>query len=236
MTYVLVGVETKRVIAERDYKSELNRERMNQQPNEPTTIIPKDKLEQALKPESVEELRNKYYAVDYWQRQLGETTKAYHGRLAAQVRKLIEKGYTRDEVLLELSINTGLLRTIQTEYSIEFKKRSVVGVVARRRKRMVELLKSGMTVKEVAESFGKSVDAVQEAARLNNFKLPRGKNSRSVPHRLESVNTGETIDFETATKAADYMHVSRSKLWDLCLSGESLNGYRVIRLDKQGVK
>jgi len=155
--YVLVGVKSKQIIAEGDYRSELNRERINKQPNEPTMIVPKDKLEQVLKPESVEELRDKYYAVDYWQRQIDETTKAYHARIAVKVRQLIDKGYKRNDVMAELGITTGLLTTVQTEYGIRFNKRST-STVAERRKKMIELLKSGMLKQDAAKAVGRSVD------------------------------------------------------------------------------
>ncbi|MCT3526507.1 hypothetical protein [Latilactobacillus curvatus] len=232
--YVLVGVKSRQVIAESDYRSELNRERINKQPNEPTMIIPKDKLEQSLKPESVEELRDKYYAVDYWQRQLDETTKAYHARVAVKVRQLIEQGYKRNDVMAELGINTGLLSNVQTEYGILFKKRST-STVAERRKKMIELLKSGMPKQDVAKAVGRSVDAVQEAAKLYGFKIPRQRSHYyDIPHRL--IKNGESIEFESAKKTAEFLSVSTYKLKYDIDNGREIKGYKVIRLDKQGVK
>ncbi|UTC14264.1 hypothetical protein [Latilactobacillus curvatus] len=229
--YVLVGVKSKQVIAEGDYRSELNRERINKQPNEPTTIVPKDKLEQALKPESVEELRDKYYAVDYWQRQLDETTKAYHARIAVKVRQLIEQGYKRNDVMAELGINTGLLSNVQTEYGIRFQKRST-STVEERRKRMIELLKSGMSKQDVAKAVGRSVDAVQEAAKLYGFKIPRQRSHYyDIPHRL--IKDGESIEFESAKKTAEFLNVSTYKLKYDIDNGREIKGYKVIRLDKQ---
>ncbi|SMH69019.1 Putative prophage lcu4 related protein [Latilactobacillus curvatus] len=232
--YVLVGVKSKQVIAEGDYRSELNRERINKQPNEPTTIVPKDKLEQALKPESAEELRDKYYAVDYWQRQFEETTKAYHARIAVKVRQLIEQGYKRNDVMVELGINTGLLSNVQTEYSIRFHKRST-STVEERRKRMIELLKSGMSKQDVAKAVGRSVDAVQEAAKLYGFKIPRQRSHYyDIPHRL--IKDGESIEFESAKKTAEFLNISTYKLKYDIDNNREIKGYKVIRLDKQGVK
>ncbi|UTC12526.1 hypothetical protein [Latilactobacillus curvatus] len=232
--YVLVGVKSRQVIAESDYRSELNRERINKQPNEPTMIIPKDKLEQALKPESIDELRDKYYAVDYWQRQLDETTKAYHARIAVKVRQLIEQGYKRNDVMAELGINTGLLSNVQTEYGILFKKRST-SPVAERRKKMIELLKSGMSKQDVAKAVGRSVDAVQEAAKLYGFKIPRQRSHYyDIPHRL--IKDGKSIEFESAKKTAEFLNVSTYKLKYDMDNGREIKGYKVIRLEKQGVK
>ncbi|MEW6191486.1 MAG: hypothetical protein AB1470_08295 [Bacillota bacterium] len=232
--YVLVGVKSRQVIAENDYRSELNRERINKQPNEPTMIIPKDKLEQVLKPESVEELRDKYYAVDYWQRQLEETTKAYHARIAVKVRQLIEQGYKRNDVMTELGINTGLLSNVQTEYGILFKKRST-STVAERRKKMIELLKSGMSKQDVAKAVGRSVDAVQEAAKLYGFKIPRQRSHYyDIRHRL--IKDGKSIEFESAKKTAEFLNISTYKLKYDIDNGREIKGYKVIRLDKQGVK
>lgn len=229
--YVLVGVKSRQVIAESDYRSELNRERINKQPNEPTMIIPKDKLEQALKPESVEELRDKYYAVDYWQRQLEETTKAYHARIAVKVRQLIEQGYKRNDVMAELGINTGLLSNVQTEYGILFKKRST-STVAERRKKMIELLKSGVSKQDVAKAVGRSVDAVQEAAKLYGFKIPRQRSHYyDIPHRL--IKDGKSIELESAKKTAEFLNVSTYKLKYDIDNGREIKGYKVIRLEKQ---
>lgn len=229
--YVLVGVKSKQVIAEGDYRSELNRERINKQPNEPTTIVPKDKLEQALKPESVEELRDKYYAVDYWQRQFEETTKAYHARIAVKTRQLIEQGYKRNDVMAELGINTGLLSRVQSEYGILFKKRST-STVAERRKKMIELLKSGMSKQDVAKAVGRSVDAVQEAAKLYGFKIPRQRSHYyDIPHRL--IKDGESIEFESAKKTAEFLNISTYKLKYDIDNGREIKGYKVTRLEKQ---
>lgn len=232
--YVLVGVKSRQVIAESDYRSELNRERINKQPNEPTMIIPKDKLEQALKPESVEELRDKYYAVDYWQRQLEETTKAYHARIAVKVRQLIEQGYKRNDVMAELGINTGLLSNVQTEYGILFKKRST-STVAERRKKMIELLKSGMSKQDVAKAVGRSVDAVQEAAKLYGFKIPRQK-SHYYDIRHQLIKNGESFELESAKKTAEFLNISTYKLKYDIDNGREIKGYKVIRLEKQEVK
>lgn len=232
--YVLVGVKSRQVIAESDYRSELNRERINKQPNEPTMIIQKGKLEQALKPESVEELRDKYYAVDYWQRQIDETTKAYHARIAVKTRQLIEQGYKRNDVMAELGINTGLLSRVQTEYGILFKKRST-STVAERRKKMIELLKSGMSKQDVAKAVGRSVDAVQEAAKLYGFKIPRQRSHYyDIPHRL--IKNCESIEFESAKKTAEFLKISTYKLKYDIDNNREIKGYKVIRLDKQGVK
>lgn len=229
--YVLVGVKSRQVIAESDYRSELNRERINKQPNEPTMIIPKDKLEQALKPESIEELRDKYYAVDYWQRQLEETVKAYHARVAVKVRQLIEQGYKRNDVMTELGINTGLLSNVQSEYGIRFNKKST-SPVAERRKKMIELLKSGMSKQDVAKAVGRSADAVQEAAKLYGFKIPRQRSRYyDIPHRL--IKDGESFEFESAKKTAEFLSVSTYKLKYDIDNGREIKGYRVIRLEKQ---
>lgn len=231
--YALVGVKSRQVIAESDYRSELNRERINKQPNEPTMIIPKDKLEQALKPESVEELRDKYYAVDYWQRQFEETVKAYHARIAVKVRQLIEQGYKRNDVMTELGINTGLLSNVQTEYGIRFKKRST-STVAERRKKMIELLESGMSKQDVAKAVGRSVDAVQEAAKLYGFKIPRQRSRYyDIPHRL--IKNGESFEFESAKKTAEFLNVSTYKLKYDMDNGREIKGYKVARLEKQEV-
>ncbi|WP_275781888.1 hypothetical protein [Latilactobacillus curvatus] len=228
--YVLVGVKSKQVIAESDYRSELNRERINKQPNEPTMIIPKDKLEQALKPESVEELRDKYYAVDYWQRQFEETVKAYHARIAVKVRQLIEQGYKRNDVMTELGINTGLLSNVQSEYGIRFNKKSTSPVVERR-KRMIELLKSGMSKQDVAKVVGRSVDAVQEAAKLYGFKIPRQRSHYyDIPHRL--IKDGESFELESAKKTAEFLNVSTYKLKYDIDNGREIKGYKVTRLEK----
>ena len=231
--YVLVGVKSKQVIAESDYRSELNRERINKQPNEPTMIIPKGKLEQALKPESVEELRNKYYAVDYWQRQFDETVNAYHARVAVKVRQLIEQGYKRNDVMAELGINTGLLSNVQTEYGILFRRRTPSTVVERRKK-MIELLKSGMSKQDVAKAVGRSVDAVQEAAKVYGFKIPRQRSRYyDIPHRL--IKDGESIEFESAKKTAEFLNVSTYKLKYDMDNGREIKGYKVARLEKQEV-
>lgn len=231
--YVLVGVKSKQVIAESDYRSELNRERINKQPNEPTMIILKGKLEQALKPESVEELRDKYYAVDYWQRQLDETVKAYHARIAVKVRQLIEQGYKRNDVMAELGINTGLLSNVQTEYGIRFHKRST-STVEERRKRMIELLKSGMSKQDVAKAVGRSVDALQEAAKLYGFKIPRQRSRYyDIPHRL--IKDDKSIEFESAKKTAEFLNISTYKLKYDIDNGREIKGYKVIRLEKQEV-
>ncbi|AXN35429.1 hypothetical protein DT351_03260 [Latilactobacillus curvatus] len=231
--YVLVGVKSRQVIAESDYKSELNRERINKQPNEPTMIIPKDKLEQALKPESVEELRDKYYAVDYWQRQLDETVKAYHARIAVKVRQLIEQGYKRNDVMAELGINTGLLSNVQTEYGILFRRRTPSTVVERRKK-MIELLKSGMSKQDVAKAVGRSVDAVQEAAKLYGFKIPRQRSHYyDIPHQL--IKDGKSFELESAKKTAEFLNVSTYKLKYDMDNGREIKGYKVIRLEKQEV-
>lgn len=234
MNYVIVGVKSKEILHEAPHKSELNNWRLQNDVNEPTTIIPKGKLEQALKPESVEELRNKYYAVDYWQRQLEETTKAYHARVAVKVRQLIEQGYKRNDVMTELGINTGLLSNVQTEYCIRFKKRST-STVAERRKRMIELLKSGMSKQDVAKAVGRSVDAVQEAAKVYDFKIPRQRSHYyDIPHRL--IKDGESIEFESAKKTAEFLNISTYKLKYDIDNGREIKGYKVIRLEKQGVK
>ena len=231
--YALVGVKSRQVIAESDYRSELNRERINKQPNEPTMIIPKDKLEQALKPESVEELRDKYYAVDYWQRQFEETVKAYHARIAVKVRQLIEQGYKRNDVMAELGINTGLLSRVQSDYGILFKKRST-STVEERRKKMIELLKSGMSKQDVAKAVGRSVDAVQEAAKLYGFKIPRQRSRYyDIPHRL--IKNGESFEFESAKKTAEFLNVSTYKLKYDMDNGREIKGYKVARLEKQEV-
>ena len=230
--YVLVGVKSKQVIAESDYRSELNRERINKQPNEPTTIIPEDKLEQALKPESVEELRDKYYAVDYWQRQFEETVKAYHARIAVKIRQLIEQGYKRNDVMAELGINTGLLSNVQTEYGILFRRRTPSTVVERRKK-MIELLKSGMSKQAVAKAVGRSVDAVQEAAKVYGFKIPRQKSHYyDIPHQL--IKNGESFELESAKKTAEFLSVSTYKLKYDIDNGRGIKGYKVIRLEKVG--
>ncbi|MBZ1504031.1 hypothetical protein JYG89_01105 [Latilactobacillus curvatus] len=231
MNYVIVGVKSKEILHEAPHKSELNNWRLQNDVNEPTTIIPKDKLEQALKPESVEELRDKYYAVDYWQRQLEETTKAYHARIAVKVRQLIEQGYKRNDVMTELGINTGLLATVQTEYGIRFHKRST-STVAERRKRMIELLKSGMSKQDVAKAVGRSVDAVQEAAKLYGFKIPRQRSHYyDIPHRL--IKDGESIEFESAKKTAEFLNISTYKLKYDIDNGREIKGYKVTRLEKQ---
>lgn len=233
MNYVIVGVKSKEILHEAPHKSELNNWRLQNDVNEPTTIILKDKLEQALKPESVEELRNKYYAVDYWQRQFEETVKAYHARIAVKVRQLIEQGYKRNDVMAELGINTGLLATVQAEYGIRFHKRST-STVEERRKRMIELLKSGMSKQDVAKAVGRSVDAVQEAAKLYGFKIPRQRSHYyDIPHRL--IKNGESIEFESAKKTAEFLNVSTYKLKYDIDNGREIKGYKVIRLDKQGV-
>ena len=234
MNYVIVGVKSKEVLREAPHKSELNNWRLRNEVNEPTTIIPKAKLEQALKPESVEELRNKYYAVDYWQRQLGETTKAYHARIAVKVRQLIEQGYKRNDVMTELGVNTGLLATVQAEYGIRFHKRST-STVAERRKKMIELLKSGMPKQDVAKAVGRSVDAVQEAAKLYGFKIPRQRSHYyDIRHRL--IKNGESFELESAKKTAEFLNISTYKLKYDIDNGREIKGYKVIRLDKQGVK
>lgn len=232
MNYVIVGVKSKEVLHEALHKSELNNWRLQNDVNEPTTIILKDKLEQALKPESVEELRNKYYAVDYWQRQLDETAKAYHARIAVKVRQLIDQGYKRSDVMAELGINTGLLSNVQTEYGILFKKRST-STVAERRKKMIELLKSGMPKQDVAKAVGRSVDAVQEAAKVYGFKIPRQRSHYyDIPHRL--IKDGESIEFESAKKTAEFLNVSTYKLKYDMDNGRGIKGYKVIRLEKVG--
>lgn len=232
--YVLVGVKSKQVIAERDYRSELNRERINKQPNEPTMIIPKGKLEQALKPESVEELRDKYYAVDHWQRQFEETVKAYHARIAIKVRQLIEQGYKRNDVMTELGINTGLLSNVQSEYGIRFNKKSTSTVVERRKK-MIELLKSGMSKQDIAKAVGRSVDAVQEAAKVYGFKIPRQRSHYyDIPHRL--IKDGESFELESAKKTAEFLNVSTYKLKYDMENGREIKGYKVTRLEKQEAK
>ena len=232
MNYVIVGVKSEEILHEAPHKSELNNWRLKNNLNEPTMIIPKDKLEQALKPESVEELRDKYYAVDYWQRQLEETVKAYHARIAVKVRQLIEQGYKRNDVMAELGINTGLLSNVQTEYGIRFKKRST-STVAERRKKMIELLKSGMSKQDVAKAVGRSVDAVQEAAKLYGFKIPRQRSHYyDIPHRL--IKNGESIEFESAKKTAEFLNVSTYKLKYDIDNGREIKGYKVIRLEKEG--
>lgn len=231
MNYVIVGVKSKEILHEAPHKSELNNWRLQNDVNEPTTIVPKDKLEQVLKPESVEELRDKYYAVDYWQRQFEETTKAYHARIAVKVRQLIEQGYKRNDVMVELGINTGLLSNVQTEYSIRFHKRST-STVAERRKKMIELLKSGMPKQDVAKAVGRSVDAVQEAAKLYGFKIPRQRSHYyDIPHRL--IKNGESIELESAKKTAEFLNVSTYKLKYDIDNGREIKGYKVIRLEKQ---
>lgn len=230
MNYVIVGVKSKEVLHEALHKSELNNWRLQNDVNEPTTIILKDKLEQALKPESVEELRNKYYAVDYWQRQLDETVKAYHARIAVKVRQLIEQGYKRNDVMAELGINTGLLATVQVEYGIRFHKRST-STVSERRKKMIELLKSGMSKQDVAKAVGRSVDAVQEAAKLYGFKIPRQRSHYyDIPHRL--IKDGKSIEFESAKKTAEFLSVSTYKLKYDIDNGREIKGYKVIRLER----
>ncbi|WP_423710389.1 hypothetical protein [Latilactobacillus curvatus] len=234
MNYVIVGVKSKEILHEAPHKSELNNWRLQNDVNEPTTIILKDKLEQALKPESVEELRNKYYAVDYWQRQLDETVKAYQARIAVKVRQLIEQGYKRNDVMAELGINTGLLFNVQSEYGILFKKRST-STVTERRKKMIELLKSGMPKQDVAKAVGRSVDAVQEAAKLYGFKIPRQRSHYyDIPHRL--IKNSESFELESAKKTAEFLNISTYKLKYDIDNGREIKGYRVIRLDKQGVK
>ncbi|WP_459127748.1 hypothetical protein [Latilactobacillus curvatus] len=233
MNYVIVGIKSKEIMHEAPHKSELNNWRLQNDVNEPTTIIPKDKLEQVLKPESVEELRNKYYAVDYWQRQLEETTKAYHARIAVKVRQLIEQGYKRNDVMAELGINTGLLATVQAEYGIRFHKRST-STVAERRKKMIELLESGMSKQDVAKAVGRSVDAVQEAAKLYGFKIPRQRSHYyDIPHQL--IKNGESFELESAKKTAEFLNISTYKLKYDIDNGREIKGYKVIRLDKQEV-
>lgn len=230
MNYVIVGVKSKEILHEAPHKSELNNWRLKNNLNEPTMIIPKDKLEQVLKPESVEELRDKYYAVDYWQRQLDETVKAYHVRIAVKVRQLIEQGYKRTDVMAELGINTGLLSNVQTEYGILFRRRTPSTVVERRKK-MIELLKSGMSKQDVAKAVGRSVDAVQEAAKLYGFKIPRQRSRYyDIPHRL--IKDGESIEFESAKKTAEFLNVSTYKLKYDMDNGRGIKGYKVIRLEK----
>ncbi|WP_308902673.1 hypothetical protein [Latilactobacillus curvatus] len=232
MNYVIVGVKSKEILHEAPHKSELNNWRLQNDVNELTTIIPKGKLEQALKPESVEELRDKYYAVDYWQRQLDETVKAYHARIAVKTRQLIEQGYKRTDVMAELGINTGLLSNVQTEYGILFKKRST-STVAERRKKMIELLKSGMSKQDVAKAVGRSVDAVQEAAKVYGFKIPRQKSHYyDIPHRL--IKDGESFELESAKKTAEFLNVSTYKLKYDMDNGRGIKGYKVIRLEKVG--
>lgn len=234
MNYIIVGIKSKEILHEALHKSELNNWRLQNDVNEPTTIILKDKLEQALKPESVEELRNKYYAVDYWQRQLDETVKAYHARIAVKVRQLIEQGYKRNDVMAELGVNTGLLSNVQSEYGIRFKKRST-STVAERRKKMIELLKSGMSKQDVAKAVGRSVDAVQEAAKLYGFKIPRQRSHYyDIPHRL--IKDGESVEFESAKKTAEFLNISTYKLKYDMDNGREIKGYKVTRLEKQGVK
>ena len=234
MNYVIVGVKSEEVLHEAQHKSELNNWRLKNNLNEPTMIIPKDKLEQALKPESVEELRNKYYAVDYWQRQLDETVKAYHARVAVKVRQLIEQGYKRNDVMAELSINTGLLYRVQSEYGILFKKRST-STVEERRKKMIELLESGMSKQDVAKAVGRSVDAVQEAAKLYGFKIPRQRSHYyDIPHQL--IKDGKSFELESAKKTAEFLNVSTYKLKYDMDNGRGIKGYKVIRLEKQEVK
>ena len=234
MNYVIVGVKSKEVLHEALHKSELNNWRLQNDANEPTMIILKDKLEQALKPESVEELRDKYYAVDYWQRQLDETVKAYHARIAVKVRQLIDQGYKRNDVMAELGINTGLLSRVQTEYGILFKKRSTSTVVERRKK-MIELLKSGMSKQDVAKAVGRSVDAVQEAAKVYGFKIPRQR-SHYYDIRHQLIKNGESIEFESAKKTAEFLNISTYKLKYDIDNGREIKGYKVIRLEKVGVK
>ena len=230
MNYVIIGVKSKEILHEAPHKSELNNWRLQNDVNEPTTIIPKDKLEQALKPESVEELRNKYYAVDYWQRQLDETVKAYHARIAVKVRQLIEQGYKRNDVMTELGVNTGLLSNVQSEYGIRFKKRST-STVAERRKKMIELLKSGMSKQDVAKAVGRSVDAVQEAAKLYGFKIPRQRSHYyDILHRL--IKDGESFEFESAKKTAEFLNISTYKLKYDIDNGREIKGYKVTRLEK----
>ena len=234
MNYVIVGVKSKEILHEAQHKSELNNWRLQNNLKEPTAIIPRSKLENTLKPESVEELRDKYYAVDYWQRQLDETVKAYHARIAVKVRQLIEQGYKRNDVMAELGINTGLLSNVQTEYGLRFKKRST-STVAERRKKMIELLKSGMSKQDAAKAVGRSVDAVQEAAKLYGFKIPRQRSHYyDIPHRL--IKDGESIEFESAKKTAEFLNVSTYKLKYDIDNGRGIKGYKVIRLEKQGVK
>lgn len=234
MNYIIVGVKSEEILHEAPHKSELNNWRLQNDVNEPTMIILKDKLEQALKPESIEELRDKYYAVDYWQRQLDETVKAYHARVAVKVRQLIEQGYKRNDVMAELGINTGLLYRVQSEYGILFKRRTPSTVVERRKK-MIELLKSGMSKQDVAKAVGRSVDAVQEAAKVYGFKIPRQKSHYyDIPHRL--IKNGESIEFESAKKTAEFLSVSTYKLKYDIDNGREIKGYKVIRLEKQGVK
>jgi len=233
MNYVIVGVKAKEILHEAPHKSELNNWRLQNDVNEPTMIIPKGKLEQALKPESVEELRDKYYAVDYWQRQLEETVKAYHARIAVKTRQLIEQGYKRTDVMAELGINTGLLSRVQSEYGILFKRRSP-STVTERRKKMIELLKSGMSKQDVAKAVGRSVDAVQEAAKLYGFKIPRQRSHYyDIPHRL--IKNGESIEFESAKKTAEFLNISTYKLKYDIENGREIEGYKVIRLEKQEV-
>lgn len=231
MNYVIVGVKSKEILHEAPHKSELNNWRLQNDVNEPTMIIPKDKLEQTLKPESVEELRDKYYAVDDWQRQLDETVKAYHARVAVKVRQLIEQGYKRNDVMAELGINTGLLYRVQSEYGILFRRRTPSTVVERRKK-MIELLKSGMSKQAVAKAVGRSVDAVQEAAKVYGFKIPRQKSHYyDIPHRL--IKDGESFEFESAKKTAEFLNVSTYKLKYDMDNGRGIKGYKVIRLEKQ---
>ncbi|MGV3235355.1 hypothetical protein ACEE24_06715 [Latilactobacillus curvatus] len=231
MNYVIVGVKSKEILHEAPHKSELNNWRLQNDVNEPTTIILKGNLEQALKPESVEELRNKYYAVDYWQRQLDETVKAYHARIAVKVRQLIEQGYKRNDVMAELGINTGLLSNVQIEYGILFRRRSPSTVVERRKK-MIELLKSGMSKQDVAKAVGRSVDAVQEAAKVYGFKIPRQK-SHYYDIRHQLIKNGESIELESAKKTAEFLNVSTYKLKYDIDNGREIKGYKVIRLEKQ---
>lgn len=234
MNYVIVGVKSKEILHEAQHKSELNNWRLQNNLKEPTAIIPRSKLENALKPESVEELRDKYYAVDYWQRQLEETTKAYHARIAVKVRQLIEQGYKRNDVMTELGVNTGLLSNVQSEYGIRFKKRST-STVAERRKKMIELLESGMPKQDVAKAVGRSVDAVQEAAKLYGFKIPRQR-SHYYDIRHQLIKNGESFELESAKKTAEFLNVSTYKLKYGIDNGREIKGYKVTRLDKQGVK
>lgn len=100
---------------------------------------------------------------------------------------------------------------------------------------MIELLKSGMSKQDVAKAVGRSVDAVQEAAKLYGFKIPRQRSHYyDIPHRL--IKNGESFELESAKKTAEFLKISTYKLKYDIDNGREIKGYKVIRLEKQEAK
>ena len=97
---------------------------------------------------------------------------------------------------------------------------------------MIELLKSGMSKQDVAKAVGRSVDAVQEAAKVYGFKIPRQR-SHYYDIRHQLIKNGESIEFESAKKTAEFLNISTYKLKYDIDNGREIKGYKVIRLEKQ---